>query len=91
MKGKVFISVNDADKPMALTVAKRYAELGFELVSTAGTAKYFAQQAGLVVQAVLKKHEGQPNVETLILANGIQLLINTPSGDDAIDDDSYIR
>ena len=91
LKGKVFISVNDADKPMALTVAKRYAELGFELVSTAGTAKYFAQQAGLVVQAVLKKHEGQPNVETLILGNGIQLLINTPSGDDAMDDDSYIR
>lgn len=91
LKGKVFISVNDADKPLALTVAKRYAELGFELVSTAGTAKYLAQNGGLVVQAVLKKHEGEPNVESLILANGIQLLINTPSGDEAIDDDSYIR
>ena len=37
-KGTVFISVNDRHKPEAVEVAKRFAELGFELVATRGTA-----------------------------------------------------
>jgi len=37
-KGTVFISVNDADKPDAVAVARRFRDLGFQLVATRGTA-----------------------------------------------------
>ena len=37
-KGTVFISVNDHHKAEAVEVAKRFAELGFYLVATRGTA-----------------------------------------------------
>ena len=37
-KGTVFISVNDRYKPEVVAVGKRFAELGFELVATRGTA-----------------------------------------------------
>src|SRR5579871_5890412 len=38
LKGKVFISVSDAHKGEVAAVAKEFAALGFELVSTSGTA-----------------------------------------------------
>ncbi|MBZ5583876.1 MAG: carbamoyl-phosphate synthase large subunit [Acidobacteriia bacterium] len=37
-KGTVFISVNDRQKPEAVEIARRFAALGFSLVSTRGTA-----------------------------------------------------
>jgi plastocyanin len=37
--GKVFISVTDADKPRVPAVAKLFADLGFEIVSTGRTAQ----------------------------------------------------
>jgi carbamoyl-phosphate synthase large subunit len=88
--GQVFISVNDLDKPNVLPVAKRLCELGFELVATQGTAK-FLSGAGLAVTMLHKKHEGSPHVEALIRAGKITLVINTPIGEEALLDDSYIR
>ncbi len=38
-KGRVFISVNDRDKPVAVALAKRFHELGFEIAATRGTAE----------------------------------------------------
>src|ERR1039458_2145086 len=38
-KGTVFISVNDRYKPEVVSLGKRFAELGFELVGTRGTAR----------------------------------------------------
>src|SRR5208283_6152076 len=36
LSGRVFISVNDTDKAHVAEVARKFAELGFELISTAG-------------------------------------------------------
>jgi carbamoyl-phosphate synthase large subunit len=88
--GQVFISVNNTDKPKMLPVAKRLHEIGFELVATAGTAQ-FLSKAGLPVTMLRKKHEGSPHVEELIRAGKIALIINTPIGEEALLDDSYIR
>ncbi len=88
--GQVFISVNNTDKPNVLPVAQRLCELGFELVATQGTAK-FLSGSGLAVTMLHKKHEGSPNVEELIRAGKITLVINTPVGEEALLDDSYIR
>lgn len=88
--GGVFISVTDQDKPVALEIAKQYQALGFTLVATQGTAAYL-QQHGIPAESILKKHEGSPNVEEWIDAGRVQLVINTPIGESALTDDSYIR
>src|SRR5262245_11720284 len=38
-RGRVFISVKDADKEAIIPVAREYLKLGFEIVSTSGTAE----------------------------------------------------
>jgi carbamoyl-phosphate synthase large subunit len=88
--GTAFVSVTDRDKPQAVTVAKRLAELGFGLIATHGTADAL-EQAGLVVERVYKVKEGRPNVVDLIKGDRIQLIINTPQGSDPFFDEKAIR
>jgi carbamoyl-phosphate synthase large subunit len=90
LSGQVFISVNNYDKPQALEVARFYQKLGFSLVATTGTAAYL-QSHGLTVTAIQKKHEGSPHAEELIAEGAVHLIINTPIGEEALTDDSYIR
>lgn len=90
LSGSVFISVNDTDKQKMLPVAQHLHELGFELLATAGTARTLLQ-ANLPVKTLLKKFEGSPNVEEMIRQGKISLIINTPIGEEAMIDDSYIR
>lgn len=90
LQGQVFVSVNNQDKPHAVAIARQYKALGFSLIATEGTA-YALQEAGLPVRAIEKKHEGTYNAERLIAENEIQLVINTPEGEEALTDDSYIR
>jgi carbamoyl-phosphate synthase large subunit len=79
VKGNVFISVKDADKPRAVEIARALAALAFGLYSTSGTAKYFAA-AGIEVKRLMKVTEGRPNAADLIKNGQIQLVINTPGG-----------
>ncbi|HXF09494.1 MAG TPA: carbamoyl-phosphate synthase large subunit [Desulfuromonadaceae bacterium] len=90
VKGKVFISVSDAHKKEAPAVAKAFAELGFELVATSGTANVL-EKAGLKVQRTLKLSEGRPNVIDFLKNKDIQLVINTPSGAVPREDEIKIR
>lgn len=89
-EGQVFISVNDADKPRIVSVARQLKSMGFVLVSTPGTAA-FLEKEGLAVTLLSKKFEGSPNVEDWIRQGKIVLVINTPAGEEALLDDSYIR
>jgi carbamoyl-phosphate synthase large subunit len=79
MSGKVFISVSDAHKKDVAAVARQFADLGFELAATSGTANVL-EKAGLKVQRTLKLLEGRPNVIDFLKNKEIQLVINTPSG-----------
>jgi carbamoyl-phosphate synthase large subunit len=88
--GKVFISVSDAHKKQVAAVAKQFADLGFELVATSGTASVL-EKAGLKVQRTLKLLEGRPNVIDLLKNKEIQLVINTPSGESPRADEVKIR
>lgn len=90
MSGKVFISVSDAHKKEVAPVAKLFADLGFELVSTAGTGAVL-EKAGLKVQRVFKLTEGRPNTVDLLKNREIQLVINTPSGQTPREDEVKIR
>ena len=88
--GTVFFSVNDHDKPVAVELARRYVHLGFKLVATDGTANIL-EAAGMSVERVFKVKEGRPNIVDLIKGDRIQLIINTPRGQDTIFDEKAIR
>ena len=90
LKGRVFISVSDAHKPSAAEVAKQFADLGFEIISTSGTATVL-EKAGLKVQRIFKLSEGRPNAVDLLKNREIHLVINTPSGQTPREDEVKIR
>ncbi|MGH7978343.1 MAG: carbamoyl-phosphate synthase large subunit, partial [Limisphaerales bacterium] len=77
--GRVFISVNDADKEEVASVAKLFSDLGFSIAATSGTAAVL-EKAGLKVERVQKLMEGRPNVIDFLKNKEIQFAINTPSG-----------
>jgi carbamoyl-phosphate synthase large subunit len=89
-QGSIFISVTDHDKPQVADVARRFVDMGFKLVATAGTADVL-EEAGLNVERVYKVKEGRPNVVDLIKGERIHLIINTPHGAEPWFDEKAIR
>jgi carbamoyl-phosphate synthase large subunit len=90
LSGTVLITVNDPDKPTVTPIARRFHEMGFQLLATAGTARYLRAR-GIPVKPVFKVHEGRPNCLDLIVNRDVQLLINTPLGKHAQVDDYRLR
>jgi carbamoyl-phosphate synthase large subunit len=89
-EGAVFITVNDSDKRAVTPIARRFHELGFRILATAGTAKHLRGR-GVPTETVLKIYEGRPNGVDLMLNGEIQLLINTPLGKESQRDDYTMR
>ncbi len=90
MHGTIFLSVNDHDKDGLVSLARDFTEMGFHLVATHGTAEVL-EQAGMQPERVYKVKEGRPNVVDLIKGDRIQLIINTPRGQDTVFDEKAIR
>jgi carbamoyl-phosphate synthase large subunit len=90
VEGTVLITVNPADRPSVIEVARQFQSLGFKIRATEGTGAFLAEH-GIPVEPVLKRHEGRPNIVDVIMNREIQLVINTPSGKLSAHDDSYIR
>jgi carbamoyl-phosphate synthase large subunit len=90
MSGNVFISVRDADKPAILDLARGLQELGFWVYSTSGTAGAL-EAAGIPVERLNKVNEGRPNVLDMLKNDKIALIINTPAGPVARQDEVKIR
>jgi carbamoyl-phosphate synthase large subunit len=88
--GKVFVSMNDRDKLTVVPIVRDFIDLGFKIIATSGTQKVL-EENGLVVESVLKLHEGRPHVVDIIKNEQIQLIINTPSGEEAQADGKLIR
>jgi carbamoyl-phosphate synthase large subunit len=89
-KGTVFISVNDRHKREAVAVAQRFAELGFSLAATRGTASAL-RAAGLASKIVFKVNEGRPNAVDLLKGGSVQLAIYTTTGAPSFADEKAIR
>ncbi len=89
-QGTIFVSVTDHDKPHVADVARKFADMGFKLVATAGTADVI-EEAGMACERVYKVKEGRPNVVDLIKGDRIQLIVNTPQGPDPFFDEKAIR
>ena len=89
-KGTVFISVKNADKDAVVDTARRIKALGFDIISTSGTAKVLMDN-GIPVRLVYKVSEGRPNIVDLIKNREIAMVINTPSGMLPRQDENHIR
>ena len=77
--GGVFITVRDSDKNEIAETAKKYADLGFTLYATKGTAKVLAE-AGIQAVPVNKIHEDDHNNTIELIESGkIQYVISTSS------------
>jgi carbamoyl-phosphate synthase large subunit len=89
-RGTIFMSVNDSDKEAVVKLGRTFVEMGFHLVATHGTAEVL-ERAGLQPERVYKVKEGRPNVVDLIKGERIQMIINTPHGQDPFFDEKAIR
>ena len=98
--GMVLFSLADRDKPAGMVVARRFAELGFGIVATAGTAAALEAE-GLIAEAVIGKLTelnadgsgggiGLDAVE-LLSSGMIDLVVNTPRGRGPRADGAHIR
>jgi carbamoyl-phosphate synthase large subunit len=91
VRGTVFLSVRDGDKPAAVPIAAALAGLGFRLLATHGTAVTL-RAAGLEVDHVAKVSEGgDQSVVELIRRGSCDLVVNTPEGSGARTDGYLIR
>mgnify|MGYP006421978577 CR=1 FL=1 len=98
LAGTVFVSMRDRDKELVVPVVKELVELGFKIVATAGTRKFLWETPELQsvrnqldIDLVFKLYEGRPNVLDWIKNQWLQLIINTPSGEDAQAEGRLIR
>ena len=88
--GTAFISVKETDKPAAVTMARRLAEMGFRITATRGTAARI-REAGVECQVINKVLEGRPHCVDAIKSGDIQLVINTTGGGQSVSDSFDIR
>ena len=88
--GTVFISLADADKNRGIELAKKFENLGFEIVATGGTYKTLAQ-AGVKCEMVYKISEGRPNIEDKLKNSQIALAVNTSDSKSSTSDAVKIR
>lgn len=89
-KGKVFISVKEAHKPMMAGLARTLIDLGFTIIATGGTTKYLREQ-GIEVEYVKKVHEGRPHIVDAMKNGDVQLVFNTTAGKQALQDSYSLR
>ncbi|NNF99986.1 MAG: carbamoyl-phosphate synthase large subunit [Desulfobacteraceae bacterium] len=90
LEGTVLITVTDEDKPSILEPARRFLELGFTIKATRGTCD-FLNKNGIKASSVKKIGFGRPNLVDDIKTGKVDIIINSPSGENSQVDDSYIR
>ena len=92
--GRVYISVANREKRAVVLIARAFADLGFELAASEGTAEVLSNN-GLPVQVVPKIGEPESkngrDVLAMIENGGVDLILNTPWGRGARTDGYLIR
>ena len=88
--GTVFVSVRDTDKPRILEATRLLAQLGFKILATSGTQRYFAEQ-GVPSVKINKVAEGRPHIVDAIKNGEVQLVFNTTEGATALADSRSLR
>lgn len=90
VKGTVFVSVRDEDKPRIVPSMRILADLGFRILATGGTLRLL-QDEGIQAAKINKVLEGRPHVVDAIKNGEIQLVFNTTDGPQALADSRSLR
>lgn len=90
LEGTVLISVSDRDKPEVVGVAQQFVKAGFHVVASQNTCKLL-RESGIEAEMIHKLNEGRPNMLDLITNGKVDLIVNTPIGQQEKTDDSYLR
>jgi len=90
LEGTVLISVSDRDKPEVVGVARQFIKAGFHVIASQNTCKLL-RESGIEAEMVHKLNEGRPNMLDLITNGKVDLIVNTPIGQQEKTDDSYLR
>jgi carbamoyl-phosphate synthase large subunit len=89
--GRIFVTVANRDKRAMIFPVKRLADLGFDILATAGTAEVLRRH-GVTCEVVPKHYEGGARDAVSLIASGeVALVINTPQGSGARMDGYEIR
>lgn len=86
-EGGVLITVNDFDKSAAMKIGRDLHRMGFKIFATEGTAVSL-ERIGVPVEVVEKAFQPGKTTVKAIESGEIQLLINTPLGQQAYADQS---
>ncbi len=90
LEGTVLISVSDRDKPEVVGVARQFIKAGFHVIASQNTCKLL-RESGIEAEMIYKLNEGRPNMLDLITNGKVDLIVNTPIGQQEKTDDSYLR
>ena len=89
--GTVFVSIKDDDKgPVLIETAGILRALGFDLLATSGTAA-FLKAHGIPSAVVNKAYEGGRSIVDIIKDGGVQLVLNSTEGAQAVEDSRSMR
>jgi len=88
--GSAFMSVKDRDKAELVRIGHDLISAGFQIVATTGT-RAALRAAGVACTHVNKVQEGRPHVVDLLKNGGVDLIVNTTEGRQAIADSLAIR
>lgn len=90
--GTVLFTISDEDKEEALTLAKRFYMIGYNVVTTEGTGDYFAEHHIPVTKVAKIQQQTSETVLDLIQGNTVQMVINTmTTGIGVVNDGELIR
>ncbi len=90
LKGTVYLSVKDSDKPNLAPIARLLSDAGFNLIATGGTFEVLSR-ADIPATRIPKLAEGRPNIKDYIKNAQVQLIINTPTRKGPATDEGKIR
>ncbi|MBI2705342.1 MAG: carbamoyl-phosphate synthase large subunit [Actinobacteria bacterium] len=89
--GTVLFSLAPRDKRTGVLAAKEFADMGYNIIATAGTARDFEAAGIAVSQVVSKLNEPGTNAVELIADGKVDLVVNSPRGRGPRADGAYIR
>ncbi len=88
--GTVFVSVRDEDKPRILSAIRKLRDLGFSIIATGGTQRYFMENS-IDCEKINKVLEGRPHIVDAMKNGRVALVFNTTEGTKALSDSRSIR
>ena len=88
--GNVLMTIADMDKEEGLAIAKRFSNIGYGILATAGTAA-FLNEHGIHVKTVKKiSEDDENNVLDIIRKGKVNYVINTMSNEKEVTNDGFL-